>query len=396
MTYSFPALSRRRIAAILFGAATFVLVGCQSTGFGTNPSAVGAFSKDLTHLSTPATPSYTWYKYDYSGAANTVVTGISADTSRNSSGGSTSTIVKSRFVGVTYPNSGTPYESFIVGLTDSTITSGPDNDPPNNSNVYVSALNHGIDGATSALKNYSVGYIVNGTSNNCQSTKTVVACGLVYDPDKGETLRLQDSNQGKHACAATYLYGTSDPDIQVGYYLTGDSTETSGCTARAVEEYSYPSGPQFVDFQFPSSFGKIMGSKAYGINDYGQVVGSYTLQTTPDTTLEVGWEFSATTYTTLQFHQQSATQPNPNASPTTPHGISWSGSVVGSYQDSGGATHGFLQYYKGHVWSSEDFPSTGSRTVVYGTDDPAFLVGAYKTTGTGSWNGFYAVCNSMC
>jgi len=36
------------------------------------------------------------------------------------------------------------------------------------------------------------------------------------------------------------------------------------------------------------------------------------------------------------------------------------------------------------------------RTIVYGTDDPAYLVGAYKTTANGPWNGFIATCTSSC
>jgi hypothetical protein len=229
-------------------------------------------------------------------------------------------------------------------------------------------------------------------------------CGLVYDPDQGATYLLEDPKQGKHACAQTYLYGTSDPDIQVGYYTTGDADTSSGCTAQAVEEYSYPSGcssppcPQFVDFQFPSSFGTVTSSKAYGINNYGEVVGTFTNKAT--TPLEIGWELKRFTYTILQYQLSPTTSstPAPNASPTEPRDISWSGSVVGSYRDSGGATHGFLRYYKSDEWYPENCcsPTSAMRTIIYGTNTPAYLVGAYKTTPNGSWNGFYAKCNSSC
>jgi hypothetical protein len=388
MIPSFLALSRLSFAAIAVG--SFVLIACQNTGFGTNPAALGALPKNAARLSPASAPTYTWQPYNISGADNTLVTGISSDNNNI------------RFVAATYPNAGSPYKSFIADVSGSITTGGPVDEPPSHKppDVYLAAVADDVDG----VNNYSAGYLGPGSSGNCQSTTLVVACGFVYDPAAGSKYELVDPKQGTHACAQTYLYGTSDPHIQVGYYTTGDANTSSACVEHAVEEYSYPSGcgsppcAQFVDFQFPSSFGTVTNSKAYGMNNYGEVVGSFTAQATG--TLEIGWEFRDFIYRILQYQLQPNTgsTPAPLASPTEPRDISWSGSIVGSYKDSGGATHGFLRYYKDGMWYAENCCNSSSsmRTVVYGTDDAAYLVGAYKTTANGAWNGFIATCSSSC
>jgi len=318
MMFSFSALRRPNVAAVAFG--SLVLVACQSAAFSTNPSAAGVQVREGNRLAPASAPTYTWQTYNISSAANTLITGISSDKNNV------------RFVAVTYPNAGTPFSSWIADVSGSTMTNGPTAEPPNHSppNAYLSKVADDISG----VNNYSVGYLVPGNSSqsSCQTTSTVVACGLVYDPAaQGARYRIVDPHQGTHACAQTYLYGTSDPHIQVGYYTTGHSTTTSGCVAHAVEEYTYPTGcasppcPQFIDFNFPSSFGTVTSSKAYGINNYGQVVGTFTASATG--ALDIGWKFKNFTYQVLQYQLQLAvgSTPAPNASPTEPRDISWSG-----------------------------------------------------------------------
>ena len=383
--------AHRACFAMTIALASSVLVGCQSLNFGTNPSSAAVQTQDRMRPADSTAPSYTFYPYNISSAANTLITGISSN--KNSI----------RFIATTYPNSGSPYSSFIADVSGATITGGPTDEPPNHKppNTYLSK----VADDESGINNYSVGYLIPGTTtaSTCQTTAVVVACGLVYDPAaSGARYRVVDQHQGSRACAGTYLYGTSDPHIQVGYYTTGNAATSSGCVEHAVEEYTYPSGcssppcQQFVDFQFPASFGTVTNSKAYGINNYGDVVGTFTASATG--TLEIGWKFRDFTYSILQYQLAITGTPSPVASPTEPRDISWSGSVVGSYKDAGGASHGFLRYYKGDGWYAENCCNTTStyRTVIYGTDDPAYLTGAYKTTANGSWNGFYAKCTGGC
>lgn len=306
-------------------------------------------------------------------------------------------------MGVDYAKAGATYSSFVAHLPDPTTgdpaptPDAPTPEPPqhNPADVYLSAVSDLINSPYV----YSAGYLTSGGSpaHNCPTTNgvTPLTCGFVYSvyPTSSTTsttdIKLVDGNEGKNACAQTVLYGTMDANIQVGYYLTGNASSSASCAAHAVEEYMYPkstcSSPpcvQWIDFHFPSSWG-VSSSKAYGMNQFGDVVGSYT---TSGSSFEIGWEFQDFNYNNFQYH----TTTNPTYLSTEPRDISFDRSVVGSYVDAAGKQNGFL-FYKMQTWYQEDYNnSTSFPTVVYGTDDPAYLVGAYKANGV--WNGFIATC----
>ena len=142
--------------------------------------------------------------------------------------------------------------------------------------------------------------------------------------------QVQDGSVGTGTCAATYLHGTYDSDIQVGYYTKASG---SSCVAHAIEEYNYrnPSGtiePQLVRFQFPSSW-SVNSSWAYGINLRGDVVGAYT-NVPGANAAKIGWEYSNFSYFKIQV---------PSATSTQAFGINASESgqqVAGTYEDGKG------------------------------------------------------------
>jgi hypothetical protein len=378
------ALRRRSFATIVFGA--LVLSACESTGLGTNPSVVGILGNGESHPATGPSPSYSWQPYTTTYAVNTVLTDISNNNNTE------------HFIGVSYPKAGSPFTSFIAHLTTpgpgsgSTPSAGPPTpDPPNHtpSDVYLSAVN---DTISNKINSYSVGYLTSGKSDSCSSA-SVLICGFIYDPTNAKEYELVDPNEGTNACAQTYLYGTMDANVQVGYYTTGSAKTSSGCVAHAVEEYTYPNSAcgsppciQWINFNFPSSWGVVTSSKAYGTNEKGHVVGTYSTAHNS----EIGWQLQDFKYTRLQYHLGTYSESGP---PTQPRAIGFNMDVVGSYEDSSGNSHGFL--YRAGNWSPENYnnnPST--QTIVYGFDDADTMVGAYLV---GSyWNGFIAWCVSAC
>lgn len=382
-TLALCALNRRSFAAIVFGA--LVLAACQSAGFGTNPSALTTVGKNALRSASQTAPVYTWQpypaqNYDYQ---NNIVTGISNN--KNSL----------RVVGVSYSKAAGPYKSF-TGLQPTPTTPIPSPtanpplaDPPNNNppDVYVSGVNDTHENNNA----YSVGYLTLKNSNTC-GTAVVATCGFIYDPSSTQARsELNAPNRGTGLCAQTYFSGTMDANIQVGYYAE-NAPKGSGCVYQAFEEYAYstgtnPSGPQWIDFQFPpnitSYYGTITNSWAYGINEYGDVVGAFTATNFPG--LQIGWELEAFHYSTLRYPISSSSY----AEVTQPQEISFDHTVVGWYRH-GGKTWGFL--HKGQNWYQETYNNDGTtQTAVYGFDDSNFMVGEYDTGG-GVWNGFIATC----
>ena len=120
-----------------------------------------------------------------------------------------------------------------------------------------------------------------------------------------------------------------------------------------IYRYSAISDPLGVD-----------GTSAYGINDAGQVVGTYL-------------DASGVAHGFLDTNGVYATLDVPAASGTEAYGINNSGQVVGSYQDGSGNTHGFL--YSSGVYTPLDDPSAPTFTIAYGINDAGLIVGYYGT-----------------
>jgi hypothetical protein len=310
--------------------------------------------------------------------------------------------------GISYPDSSSSCCSFVATMKNASTTNQtpgpPAPEPPGHSppDVYLNAP------SSNPFKGniYSVGYLPAGTKSSAQCPRSsAVTCGFIYNPANPPSSiasYLQDPKEGStKTCGGTYLSGTMGADIQVGYYMS--LSTTNKCVAHAVEEYRVSnstglSGPQWIDFQLPSSLltqinshGTITNSWAYGINDNGDVVGAFTTSDmgTSKNPFYIGWKFKAFNYSPIQYGA-----PGTGALSTVAQDIGFDQTVVGWYTD-GGKIHGF-QVFKGQ--HTEDYKSKDNvETMVYGYNDEAYMVGAYRidsASGPGPWNGFVAQCSN--
>ena len=124
----------------------------------------------------------------------------------------------------------------------------------------------------------------------------------------------------------------------------------------------------------PSAVG---GTFADGINDLGQVVGSYI----DGSGNEDGFLYSNGAWTTLE---DPAAANGPSGG-TFADGINASGQIVGSYIDNSGNANGFL--YSHGTWTTLDDPSAVNGTFANGINASGQIIGSY-TDGSGNENGF--------
>lgn len=367
------ALSRRRLAAILFGAGAFVVAtySITSAGSGTGRSS-GYLHMNASSAVPAAQPTYTFVPVNdpTAGASNTQVTGIASFNDR--------TPCPEQIVGV-YTGANGAYYSFTATPAPYKTTSGKcqtftfpgagfQPEPPGNpSDVYLSALNH--------HNNFQVGFAPPFASY-CNIGTTSI-CGVIHDPGNStdQLYQVYDSAEGHgNGCAQTYLYGTSDPRIQVGYY---NYASGSGCSSQAFEEYGSP--PQFFNFNLSSLKGT--NTKAYGINNKGNVVGTMTVSGKT-----VGWE-----YTELRYVEVSI----PGSNSTQAYGINWDDKVVGSC--TGGPCNakssGFVSADPNTTQNNYAIINDGNAamTVVNSIDDDSDIAGYTKVSG--DLYGFVGTCN---
>jgi hypothetical protein len=398
------ALSRRSFAAAVFGA--LVLAACQTTGFGTNPSAAGDLAGALKERSlSPASMlvqghqyAY-WQTYNAGYGANTIITGIS-DNGGNYGG-------KMYLAGVGYANTSL-YKSFsatMLNTTNSPTPGGPTPEPPGHNPPDVYLTQPGSN--PSGININFVGYLSPSQSSALCARSSAVTCGFIYNPrpttKSGPTeFYPQDPNEGtSEPCGGTFLTGTEGANIQVGYYLK--PTGSGGCAAHAIEEYSYqtgnPTGPQWIEFDLSSlvtttsGLGTITNSWAYGISDEGFVVGAFTVSGFGPH-YYIGWKFKAFKYTALQYGNNT-TEVSSSYFSTVPKMIGFDSTVVGSYTDSNGKLNGFQDYQGWHPENYSNDTSEATETIVNGYNDPGDMVGTYRVSG-GAWKGFIAQCTGNC
>ena len=105
-----------------------------------------------------------------------------------------------------------------------------------------------------------------------------------------------------------------------------------------------------------------LGTVAYGVNDIGTVVGSYTTADIPSLNVGVrthGFVYSNGVYTTLD---------DPLGSSTIARGVNNLGQVVGTYVDSmNGKTKGF--FYENGIYTTIDYAGISGTTIALGVND---------------------------
>jgi probable HAF family extracellular repeat protein len=105
-------------------------------------------------------------------------------------------------------------------------------------------------------------------------------------------------------------------------------------------------------------------TNAYGINDAGQIVGSY---------LDIG----GVSHGFVDVSGVFTTLDDPSGTNTVAYGINNAGQIVGGYQDAGGILHGFLD--SGGIFVTIDDPlSGGDGTYAYGINDAGQIVGSFR------------------
>jgi hypothetical protein len=136
-------------------------------------------------------------------------------------------------------------------------------------------------------------------------------------------------------------------------------------TALLIMGHSAQAAWDFVTLQDPGA----VSTTASGINDFGQIVGSY-VDGSGNTN---GFGYSGTSYTTIDV---------PAAAATTASGISNSGQITGSYVDISGGNHGFTQ--TGFVGTSTSFDNPGGIGATYGSgiNSSGTVVGSYYNGST--------------
>ena len=151
----------------------------------------------------------------------------------------------------------------------------------------------------------------------------------------------------------TLATGINDSGQIVGSYQLG------GCSSGGPVCGFLNSGGTYSSLSPPSAH----ITQAYGINNLGQIVGSYI---PTNSNYAQGFLLSNGTYTTIDV---------PGALDTNPYGINNLGQIVGSYEDSSGFTHGFL--LSNDIFTTIDGPSA-TYTVLYGINDTDQIVGQYQ------------------
>jgi hypothetical protein len=355
MSSLFLALGRRRFACVLFGIGAVAVGACSGTGTGSGavPSSVGDLARNLVIRLSGSQPVYTFSPVDI--GTNTQITGV--DNGNSKTGYDIVGVyygAQKQYTSFTAPS---PYPSSKAGVT---VIPSPPGDPYP---VFLAGRNNGNTGV--------------GWGQGFGSAKCAI-CGYIYDSKgKSWTGPLWDQNEGTGNCAKTYLTGINNSFVAVGYYLVNSG---STCTTQAFEEYSYPSGLQFVDLHPTASDESTpLDSTANGINNKGDVVGSLT----PKSGIPVAWEYHELIYATLPIP--------PASSSVQALGINWQGSVVGSYTASG-KTHGFL-LSKGNLDAPLDDLPYGL-TVLSSIDDTSHISG-WTQDASQNLDGFVA-CPSPC
>ena len=180
------------------------------------------------------------------------------------------------------------------------------------------------------------------------------------------------------ATGGTSVYGINAAGLIVGAYAITSGTPPSSQT------YGFLYNPQngtFTTLDDPSaSHGGISGGTgATGINDLGQIVGSY-FGVYNGVGGTHGFLYSGGTYTTLDVG---------GAGPlgTFAQSINNAGQIAGTYYDAGNVNHGFL--YSGGIYTTLDVPGAG-QTSAYGINNAGQIVGSYYTSGSGSHGFLYS------
>jgi probable HAF family extracellular repeat protein len=187
---------------------------------------------------------------------------------------------------------------------------------------------------------------------------------------------------------ATQAFGINDFDQAVGIYLNDFLLP-----GPRVEGFFYSNGV-FTTLNLPSDphvSTLLAETRPLGINNAGQIVGTYYVGFGSDF-VEHGFLYQNGVYITLDdplAHNVVGARDSTRA-----QGINNLGQIVGTYDDNGGNTHSFL--LSDGVWTTLDIPGTTQGTYAQGINDLGQVVGYYvdsndQTHGFLYSNGSYTI-----
>jgi probable HAF family extracellular repeat protein len=229
-------------------------------------------------------------------------------------------------------------------------------------------------------------YLYNGagfTTLNVPSSNVTYAMGL---NNSGEVVGYFDT------------YTASYATLQQGFLYTGGSytilpvSEADGINnsneivGNSANGAFIDNGGVFTYLNYPNAIPG--GTNAYGINDNGEVVGTFV-----DAVGNHGFTYYNGIFTPFDA---------PNAAPgaTQAYGVNNSGEVAGTFQDAHGVSHGFLDNGGNFItlncpFSQSSFtaPSGSGSTYAYGINAAGAIVGAYQ--GADRQYGYKAVLSAV-
>ena len=218
---------------------------------------------------------------------------------------------------------------------------------------------------TSGINN--AGQLVGFYSHN---TTSVAGYQSFLRDAAGNFTTIADPN----APLVTLAQGISNTGQIVGNYVVTSNLSTHGFLRDAAGNFTTINDPNAT-----------RGTYAQGINDAGQIVGYYLVGNGVGNGPPLFQGFlrdAAGNYTTID-------DPNGMANSTEAFGINDAGQIVGSYRDSSG-THGFLRDALGTFTTISD-PSNGSfYTFAQGINDAGQIVGSFVDFRNLSNHGFLA------
>jgi hypothetical protein len=139
-------------------------------------------------------------------------------------------------------------------------------------------------------------------------------------------------------------------------------------------------GSTFTSFDYPGNSGSTL---AHGINDSGQIVGSYPYDAAGSGFLRSS---DGSTFTSIDDPSAFGVS-NGGGFGTVAHGINTSGQITGFYY-TGNAFHGFLRSSDGSAFTSFDDPSSAlPQTVANGINSSGQITGSYYDS-SGKLHGF--------
>jgi probable HAF family extracellular repeat protein len=210
---------------------------------------------------------------------------------------------------------------------------------------YMTLDATGANAGTSAYDINNAGQIVGSYTFVPGGLFPTQKYGFIYNPQDGTYTGLNDP----FSAVFTSAQGINDVGQVVGHYLA----------AGLYHGFLY-SGGTYTTLDAPGA----TQTQAYGINNVGlgQIVGAYS-----DGSVNHGFTYDGSTYTTLD---------DPfGTNGTQLLGINNLGQIVGSYIDASGHSHGFL--YSGGGFTTLDDPS-GTDTVATGINELGQIVGHYS------------------